>query len=180
MSPLNTPLAVPLTTLSTSSAKRGCRTFVPEKDRTGTPLVPQNIVSATLLRSAGAVFLRHSNIRCRCLSWVKSGKSQSEQKFSALHQKAVTYARASSTGGGKAGGVVVSLRRAKRSSSDRMAAWSATRARIRRSLLRLSRMAEAALRIGSCGQWIALPARCGRAPPLLTTCRRAALPQSAG
>src|SRR6516162_4027160 len=34
------------------------------------------------------------------------GKSQSEQKFSALHQKAVTYARASSTGGGKAGGVV--------------------------------------------------------------------------
>ena len=34
--------------------------------------------------------------------WVKSGKSQSEQKFSALHQKAVTYARASSTGGGKA------------------------------------------------------------------------------
>jgi hypothetical protein len=25
-----------------------------------------------------------------------------------------------------------------------------------------------------------LPARCGRAPPLLTTCRRAALPQSAG
>ena len=44
----------------------------------------------------------------------------------------------------------------------------------------LSRMAEAALRIGSCSQWIALPARCGRAPPLLTTCRRAALPQSAG
>ena len=39
-------------------------------------------------------------------STVKSGKSQSEQKFSALHQKAVTYARASSTGGGKAGGVV--------------------------------------------------------------------------
>src|SRR6516164_11152192 len=33
-------------------------------------------------------------------------------------------------------------------------------------------LAEAALRIGS---WIALPARCGRAPPLLTTCRRAAL-----
>src|SRR6516164_4840072 len=95
--------------------------------------------------------------------WVKSGKSQSEQKFSALLQRAVTYARASSTGGGKAGGVVVSLRRAKRSSSDRMAAWSATRARIRRSLLRLSRMAEAALRIGSRGQWIALPARCGRA-----------------
>jgi hypothetical protein len=45
------------------------------------------------------------------LLWVKSGKSQSEQKFSALHQKAVTYARASSTGGGKAGGVVVSLRK---------------------------------------------------------------------
>ena len=35
------------------------------------------------------------------------------------HQKAVTYASANSTGGGKAGDVVVSLRRAKRSSLDR-------------------------------------------------------------
>jgi hypothetical protein len=76
---------------------------------------------------------------------------------------------------------VLSLRRAKRSSSDRDGGLERDTGKDQEIVVfRLSRMAEAALQIGSCSQWIALPARYGRAPPLLTTCRRAALPQSAG
>ena len=112
--------------------------------------------------------------------WVKSGKSQSEQKFSALHQKAVTYARASSTGGGKAGGVVGVFEKGEEIVFGPDGGLERDTGKDQEIVASALALAEAALRIGSCSQWIALPARCGRAPPLLTTCRRAALPQSAG
>jgi hypothetical protein len=63
-----------------------------------------------------AINLRCKELSSRCRLWVKSGKSQSEQIFSALHQKAVTYASATaSTGSGFAGARVgaESLRRAR-------------------------------------------------------------------
>ena len=88
----NTPLAVPLAT-ERNPSKRGCRGICSLAKCSGSQvsvlrydvLMPDH---STTSSRCGAVFLRHSNIRCRCLGWVKSGKASPEQMLSALPPKA--------------------------------------------------------------------------------------------
>src|SRR5262249_33005337 len=74
----NTPLAVPLAT-ERNPSKRGCRGICSLAKCSGSQvsvlrydvLMPDH---STTSSRCGAVFLRHSNIRCRCLGWVMGGR----------------------------------------------------------------------------------------------------------
>src|SRR5262245_31145632 len=73
----NTPLAVPLATERTQT-NADLAGFVPSRSAPGARFFSAGIPRAdaghsTTPSRCGAVFLRHSNIRCRCLSWVRSG-----------------------------------------------------------------------------------------------------------
>src|SRR5215831_7559116 len=81
----NTLLAVPLAT-ERNPSKRGCRGICSLAKCSGSQvsvlgydvLMPGH--SATSSR-CGAVFLRQSNIRCRCLSWVDAVENVSKMKL---------------------------------------------------------------------------------------------------
>src|SRR5215471_2297625 len=75
----NTLLAVPLAT-ERNPSKRGCRGICSLAKCSGSQIsvLGYDVLKpghSTTSSRCGAVFLRHSNIRCRCLSWVKNAKN---------------------------------------------------------------------------------------------------------